>query len=74
MEINLITYVCVVRCSEDIKDVNLLLAFEKDLCKKPYMKEVMYACDIYKKEYYDLMQVIDSIIEHALKNHKFSVY
>lgn len=74
MEINLITYVCVVRCPQDIKDVNLLLAFENDLCKKPYTKEVMYACDIYKKEYYDLMQVIDSIIEHALTNHKFSVY
>lgn len=74
MDINLIAYVCVVKCPQDIKDVNLLLAFENDLCKKTYTGEVLYAAELYKKEYYDIMNEIDRIIEQALANHKFMVY
>ena len=74
MELNLISYICVVKCPQDITDLNLLLAFENDLSKKPYTGDVMYASDVYKKEYYDIMTEIDTIIDHALANHKFNVY
>lgn len=74
MEINLIAHICIIKCPQDINDLNLLLAFENDLPKKTYTGDVMYASDIYKKEYYDIMNEIDTIIENALANHKFSVY
>lgn len=74
MELNLVTCVCIARCPEDIADVDSLLAFGNDLNTKAYTGEVLYACDIYKKEYYDIMRDMDRIIERALVERKFSVY
>lgn len=74
MELNLVTCVCIARCPEDIADVDSLLAFGNDLNTKAYTGEVLYACDIYKKEYYDIMRDMDWIIERALVERKFSVY
>jgi len=74
MELNLVTCVCIVRCPEDIADVDSLLAFGSDLNTKAYTGDVLYACDIYRKEYYDIMRDMDWIIERALSEHKFSVY
>lgn len=74
MELNLVTCVCIARCPEDIADVDSLLAFGNDLNTKAYIGEVLYACDIYRKEYYDIMRDIDRIIERALAERKFSVY
>ena len=74
MELNLVAYVCIVRCPDDISDEESLLAFGSDLNTKTYTGEVLHASDLYKKEYYDLMKDIDRIIEGALAEHKFSVY
>lgn len=74
MELNLVTCVCIAKCPEDISDVDSLLAFGNDLNTKAYTGEVLYACDIYRKEYYDIMRDMDRIIERALAEHKFSVY
>lgn len=74
MELNLVTCVCIARCPEDISDVDSLLAFGNDLNTKAYTGEVLYACDIYRKEYYDIMKDMDRIIERALAERKFSVY
>lgn len=74
MELNLVTCVCIAKCPEDISDVDSLLAFGNDLNTKTYTGEVLYACDIYRKEYYDIMKDMDRIIERALAERKFSVY
>lgn len=74
MELNLVTCVCIARCPQDIEDVDSLLAFGSDLNTKAYTGDVLYACDIYRKEYYDIMRDMDWIIERALAEHKFSVY
>ena len=74
MEVNLRTCICITRCPEDIQDVDSLLAFGDDIKLKTYTGEVMFAADIYKKEYYDIVRDMDRIIEQALANHKFMVY
>lgn len=74
MEINLVTNVCIVKCPQDIADVDSLLAFGNDLHTRHYTGELMYASDLYKKEYYDIMKDMDRIIERALAERKFSVY
>lgn len=74
MELNLLTCVCIVRCPKDIADIDSLLAFGNDLDSKAYTGEVLYACNIYRKERYDIMKDMDWIIERALAEHKFSVY
>lgn len=68
------TYVCLVRCPEDIQDFDTMLAFENGISKREYTGRVMYAKDIIKCSKYDLMKNIDSILETALKNNKFEVY
>lgn len=74
MEVNLLCCVCITHCPEDINDVDSLLAFGNDLNAKFYNGSVLYASDIYRKDYYDIMRDIDRIIEDALQNHRFEVY
>ncbi len=74
MDLNMISCVCITRCPEDVEDLDSLMAFGSDFNVKHYNGEVLYAADIYKKEYYDIKRDIDRIIESALANHKFSVY
>lgn len=74
MELNMVTCVCVTRCPEDIADLDSLLVFGGDLKSQKCTGEVLFASDLYKKEYYDIMKDIDRIIERALANHSFSVY
>lgn len=74
MEINLVACVCVVRCPQDIQDAESLLAFENNIDAGMYTGQVLYASNIYKKEYYDVVRDINRIIESALVNKKFTVY
>lgn len=74
MDLNLVSRVCITRCPEDIADVDSLIVFGSDLNNMYYSGDVLYAADIYRKEYYDIKKDIDRIIESALANHKFSVY
>lgn len=68
------TYVCIVRCPEDIQDFDSLIVLENSISKTEYTGQVMYAKDILKNSKYDLMKNIDNILENALKNNKFEVY
>lgn len=74
MDVNLVTYVCIANCPEDIDDVEALLAFGAELHTETYTGDVLYASEIYKKEYYDIRKDIDQIIEGALAERKFEVY
>lgn len=74
MELNLVSYICIADCPEDIGDIDSLLFFGSDLNTRAYTGEVLYAADLYKKEYYDIRKDMDRIIERALADHTFSVY
>ncbi len=74
MTINVVAHVCIMKYPEDIDNVDSLLAFGSDLNNLPYTGEVMYANELYQKEYYDVKRDIDRIIEEALSENKFEVY
>lgn len=74
MEISLTAYVCVARCPQDIPDAEALEHFACDLPNYPFTGEILYAEDLSKKNHFDLMKNLDSIIENALSNHMFQVY
>lgn len=74
MEMNLITCVCIVRCPKEIADLDSLMAFENDVDARTYTGEVLYAAQLYRKEYYDVMKDIDLIIERAMTQNRFAVY
>ncbi len=73
--IELIPYVCITKCQDDIKDFKSLMSFGADFHEKlPYSGELIYASDVYQQERFTLLTELDSIIENAIKNHKFKVY
>ena len=74
MKINMVACVCIVHCPADIGDIESLNVFGYDLGAKYYTGNVLYASKIYKKQYYDIMRDIDTIIESALLNQKFEMY
>lgn len=74
MDLNLVHCVCIARCPEDFPDVESLLAFGNELNTIPYTGEVLYASNIFKKNFYDIKKDMDGIIERALADRNFSVY
>lgn len=72
--VDLVANVCIAKFPEDIDNVDSLLSFGRDLHKIPYTGSVLYASELFKKEYYDIKKDIDIIIEEALANKKFEVY
>ncbi len=75
MEINLVEYVCIVRCPEDIDDFDTIIEFGKDLhTKYEYTGQVLHASEIIQKKRYNVMHELDAIIERAMVNGNFSVY
>lgn len=75
MELNLIAYVCVARCPEDIHDFKSLMTFGNDFhILNPYSGRVMQTSEIAKKNRFQLTNELDMIIDSALANKKFEVY
>lgn len=75
MELNLIAYVCVTKCPEEISDFNTLIEFGKDLSTKfPFTGKVLHAGELLDRSRYDLMSELDKIISDAVLNHKFEVF
>lgn len=75
MNLNLITYICVAHCPEDIDDFSMLMAFGNDFHKKNnYTGDIFYASDIFEKKHYSIIRNLDSIIDNAIANDKLSVY
>lgn len=75
MSFNLITYVCIARCPEDIVDFQTLMRFGADVHERfPYTGQVMRASDIAKKYAFELNNSLDDIISDAIEGRKFKVY
>lgn len=75
MEINILAYVCILTCPDDINDFNTLMAFGKDFTERSaYTGNVIYAKEIIQKSRYDVLRNIDSVIENAIANNKFKIY
>ena len=75
LELNLIPYVCIARCPEDISDFKSLMSFGNDFHKKnPYSGRVMYVSDIAEKSRFQISGELDKIIDSAIANKKFEVY
>lgn len=74
-DLNLIPYVCLAKCPEDIDNIQSLISFGTDFHEKlPYNGEVIHADGSTVKRMVSLLTGMDSIIERALANHGFHVY
>lgn len=75
MVLNLITYVCIARCPEDVPDFKTLMLFGNDICSRtPYTGQVLRASEIAKKSQFGLGNELNEIIERAVNDRKFMVY
>lgn len=75
MNFSLIGCVCMVKCPEDIGDFQTLNVFGEDLDRhNVYNGEVLHAADLLAKNHFDIMQELDSIIEHAIANKSLMIY
>ncbi len=73
--IELIPYVCIAKCPEEIQDFKSLMSFGADFHDKlPYSGEVLRTSEIYEQKRFTLLNELDTIIENALRNRKFKVY
>lgn len=75
LELNLIAYVCIARCPEDIGDFKTLMTFGNDFhLTNHYSGRVLHASDIAEKNRFQLSGELDGIIDSAIANKKFEVY
>ena len=75
MDINLIGYVSIVKCPEDICEFESLMHYGSDISKiVPYSGEIIYAKDIVNSPKYFLQNDMNKIIEGGLTKHRFEVY
>lgn len=74
-ELNIIAYVCLARCPEDIPNFRSLMSFGGDIQQKlSYNGEVIYADSGRVKSMVNLLGDVDDIIDRAFANHGFQVY
>lgn len=74
-DLNLIPYVCLVKCPEDITTFPSLMSFGADFhTRLPYNGEVIRADQSTVKRMVSLLTDVDGIIDRALANHGFHVY
>lgn len=75
LDLNLIPYVCLAKCPEDIDSFHSLMSFGTDFHEKlPYNGEVIHADGSTVKRMVTLLTSMNSIIDRALANHGFHVY
>lgn len=74
MLVNFLANICILKCPDDISDVDSIMRFGIELSEKEYSGEIIYAGDIYKKHHYDLMKDMDMIIDKAYTEGRFEVY
>ena len=75
MELNLITYVCITRCPEDVPDFKTLMLFGNDIHNRtPYTGQVLRASEIAQKSPFGLGNELDEIIDKAIADRTFKVY
>ena len=75
MELNLIAYVCITRCPEDVPDFKTLMLFGNDIHNRtPYTGQVLRASEIAQKSPFGLGNELDEIIDRAIADRSFKVY
>ena len=73
--LNMLAYVCITRCPEDIADLQTLLRFGIDLHERlPYTGQVLKASELVGKQGFELGNVLDEIIDKAIAHKNFKVY
>ena len=75
MELNLVTYVCITRCPEDVPDFKTLMLFGNDIHNRtPYTGQVLQASVIAEKHPFGLGNELNEIIDRAISDRRFTVY
>lgn len=74
LELNLIAYVSIVYCPNDVSDFKSLISYGNELCNVPFTGRVIKASEILGNNNFHLNHEIDAIIDDALAAKKFSVY
>lgn len=75
LNVNLLPFMILAHCPEEIKDFKALMSFGMDFHeKKMYTGQVMYASRLYDENQLDIKNNIDRIIEQALEDKAFQVY
>ncbi len=73
LHLNLIVCVCIARIPDDIDNLEVLIALGNDL-KNNYSGNVLYASEINKRNKYNVMRDIESILDDAIASDKFEMY
>ena len=74
-DLNIIAYVCLANCPEDISSFRSLISFGNDFHQKlPFNGEVIRADSSRVKSMVTLLSDVDDIIDRAFANHGFHVY
>ena len=75
LEINLIAYVCLAKCPEEITDFPMLMHFGNDFHEKlPFSGRVLHISEILEKNIFGLTSELDNIIDNAIAQKKFQIY
>lgn len=75
LELNLLAYMCIAACPEDIDSFQALITFSDSFHKiLPSPGNIFYASDMAQQNPFGLTGELDSIIDAALANRKFEVY
>ncbi len=75
LELDILAYVCIINCPEDISEMKTLLQFGIDLHEHlPYTGKVLRASELVGQRSFELSGVLDQIIDRAIANRNFMVY
>ena len=75
LEINLIAYVCVAKCPEEITYFPMLMHFGNDFHEKlPFSGRVLHISEIMERNIFGLSSELDNIIDNAIASKKFQIY
>ncbi len=74
MALNMITFVCIAHCPEEITGFEPLMAFGNELNDMPYTGRVLRTSEIAEKNRFRLNNELNIIIDGAIANDSFEVY
>ncbi|MCM1329875.1 MAG: EAL domain-containing protein [Ruminococcus sp.] len=75
LELNMLAYVCVINCPEDIDDPRALIRFGLDIHKRlAYTGRLLRASELLSEKGFELGNALDEIIDRAITNRNFKVY